>query len=199
MSGNIFNLFFIIIPQVQTIAFFNDAFKDGIVKILFVIGGAYAVTKANIVVAQLIGDRSSQNETQQLIANIRTAGSMTKGGALAVGSGVGTIIGGRAFLKAKKETGSRSQALVSSVKQKTSLIEKASSSSNKKETLKMPTRLATMPVGVMKDLASGGLVSVGKNFVPRMRNVFTGSSVVNHPQQKTITKTKTEKMNENNT
>lgn len=193
------NLFFIIIPQVQTIAFFNDAFKDGIVKILFVIGGAYAVTKANIVVAQLIGDRSSQNETQQLIANIRTAGSMTKGGALAVGSGVGTIIGGRAFLKAKKETGSRSQALVSSVKQKTSLIEKASSSSNKKDTLKMPTRLATMPVGVMKDLASGGLVSVGKNFVPRMRNVFTGSSVVNHPQQKTITKTKTEKMNENNT
>ena len=39
------NLFFIIIPQVQTISFFANDFKNGIMKILFLIGGAFAVTE----------------------------------------------------------------------------------------------------------------------------------------------------------
>ena len=60
------NLFFIIIPQISSITFFADSFKNGIVKILFLIGVAYAVTKANLVIAQLTGGSAGANETQQM-------------------------------------------------------------------------------------------------------------------------------------
>ena len=46
----------------------------------------------------------------------------------------------------------------------------------------MPMRLATMPLGVMKDLAKGGVVGMGKNFVPRMNNVIKGDTLFNHAQ-----------------
>ena len=39
-----------------------------------------------------------------------------------------------------------------------------------------------MPLGVMKDLVSGGLVGVGKNFIPRVNNVIKGDTVFNHAQ-----------------
>ena len=50
----------------------------------------------------------------------------------------------------------------------------------------MGTRIATMPIGMMKDLASGGLVGMGKNFIPRVRNIAQGDSFVNHAQGKSV-------------
>lgn len=97
------NLFFIIIPQIQAITFFDNVYKDGVIRLLFIIGGAYAVTKANLVVAQLTGGQAGNNETQQLFANIRTGSNITKGmvaGGFAVAGGVaGTVLGGKTFLK----------------------------------------------------------------------------------------------------
>ena len=40
-------------------------------------------------------------------------------------------------------------------------------------------RLATLPVGVMKDLLQGGAITAGKNFIPRVRNVIAGTTFVN--------------------
>lgn len=179
------NLFFIIIPQIQTITFFNNSFKDGIVKILFLIGGSYAVTKANLVVAQLVGERTGNQETQQMIANMRNAGNNAKAGITTIATGAGAIIGGQAFLKGKKDSRSISGGFSNAIKNRTSMVEKASETSNKKtDLLKMPTRIASMPIGIMKDLATGGVVNAGRNFVPRMRNAFTGSTVFNQPQKK---------------
>ena len=44
------------------------------------------------------------------------------------------------------------------------------------------TRLATLPVGVLKDLIQGGVIVAGKNFGPRVRNVLKGETVVNRAE-----------------
>ncbi len=176
------NLFFIIIPQVQQISFFNDAFKDGIVKILFIIGGAFAVTKANLVIANLTGSQAGGNETRELIANMRTGTHITRTvgiTALALG---GAVLGGKHFVD-----GNKSNGFTGGVKSsfKTPVSKAVESNDNATKTAryaKMPTRIASMPLGVMKDLVSGGLVGVGKNFIPRMNNVIKGDTVFNHAQ-----------------
>jgi len=96
------NLFFIMMPQIQAITFFNDSFKNGLMQILFLIGGSFAITKANLVVAQLTGNKAGNNETAQMIANMRTAGNITKLGFTTALTGVGVVLGGTNFLKAKK-------------------------------------------------------------------------------------------------
>ncbi|MBQ4060791.1 MAG: hypothetical protein IJD46_02070, partial [Bacilli bacterium] len=40
------------------------------------------------------------------------------------------------------------------------------------------TRLATLPAGILRDFSKGGLIQVGKNFIPRMRNLFTGDTMI---------------------
>lgn len=50
----------------------------------------------------------------------------------------------------------------------------------------MPTRIATMPIGMIKDLATGGIVGMTKNIIPRAKNIFKGDSIVNHAQGKSI-------------
>jgi hypothetical protein len=40
-------------------------------------------------------------------------------------------------------------------------------------------RLATLPIGIMKDLVQGGTITAGKNLWPRMRNVAMGRGVFN--------------------
>ena len=42
------------------------------------------------------------------------------------------------------------------------------------------TRLATLPAGVLKDMIQGGVIKAGKNFIPRVKNIVQGKSVVNH-------------------
>ena len=50
----------------------------------------------------------------------------------------------------------------------------------------MPTRIATMPIGMIKDLATGGIVGMTKNIIPRAKNIVKGDSIVNHAQGKSI-------------
>jgi hypothetical protein len=188
------NLFFIVIPQVLQIVFFNSAFKNGIVKILFLIGGAFAVTKANIVIANLTGSHAGGSETRELIANMRTGKNITRAiGATALGIG-GAIMGGKTFVDSNKSNG-----FMGGLKNTFSNSNSNSvSSTNPTKTNrygKMPSRFATMPIGMMKDLATGGLVGVGKNFIPRMNNAIKGTTLLNHPQ---TLKTK-EKLDANNT
>jgi len=47
-----------------------------------------------------------------------------------------------------------------------------------------PIRLATMPLGMLHDLSTGGIIRVGKNFVPRCRNVAKGSTITNRADVK---------------
>ena len=50
----------------------------------------------------------------------------------------------------------------------------------------MPTRIATMPIGMIKDLTTGGIVGMTKNIIPRAKNVVKGDSFINHAQAKSI-------------
>ncbi|MBQ2892431.1 MAG: hypothetical protein IJE45_06015, partial [Bacilli bacterium] len=36
----------------------------------------------------------------------------------------------------------------------------------------------TLPAGILRDFSKGGLIQVGKNFIPRMRNLFTGDTMI---------------------
>ena len=179
------NLFFIIIPQVQQITFFDNSFKDGIIHLLFIIGGSYAVTKANVVVAQLVGDETGHHETEQLFANLKKGAIDTKAGVATLATGAGAILGGKAFMTGKNTTHSFGGGLSKTFGLNKNSVSKAVNSENKKlNAIKMPTRIASMPIGVIKDLVSGGVVGAGKNIVPRMRNIVKGDTILNHPQKK---------------
>ena len=41
-----------------------------------------------------------------------------------------------------------------------------------------------MPIGMIKDLAEGGVVGMAKNLVPRAKNIVSGDSLFNHAQWK---------------
>lgn len=193
------NLFFIIIPQVQQINFFNDAFKDGIIKILFIIGGAFAVTKANLVIANLTGSQTGGNETRELIANMRTGTHITRTvGTTALTLG-GALLGGKHFVDGNKSIGFTGGIKSSFNTPVSKAVENNNNATKTARYAKMPTRIASMPLGVIKDFAAGGLVGVGKNFIPRMNNIVKGDTVFNHAQlvkMKTIEKEQTD---ENNT
>ena len=178
------NLFFIIIPQISSITFFADSFKNGIVKILFLIGGAYAVTKANLVIAQLTGGNAGTNETQQMLSNMRYGAGVTKA---TIGAGAtigGAILGGKRFVDTKKSTKSFAKGFSNSFGSPTSkpYLNRTDTHSKLAKYGGMPTRIATMPIGMIKDLAEGGVVGMAKNFVPRVKNIGTGDSLFNHAQ-----------------
>jgi len=46
--------------------------------------------------------------------------------------------------------------------------------------VKGAVRLGTLPVGIMKDITQGGVVTAGKNFIPRIKNVISGDGFINH-------------------
>ena len=189
------NLFFIIIPQVQTISFFANDFKNGIMKILFLIGGAFAVTKANLVVAQLTGNTAGGQETQQLIANMRTGKSIARAiGTTGLAMG-GAVVGGKNFFDGKNSSGTMGGGFKNSMKGQVStpIVSKADQTSKVKRMATMPTRIATMPIGVIKDFAKGGIVGASRNIGPRARNVVKGDSVVNHAEIKPKTVKQEEK------
>ena len=176
------NLFFIIIPQVQQISFFGNAFKNGIVHILFLIGGAFAVTKANIVIANLTGSHSGSSETRELIANMRTGKNITRAvGTTAMGIG-GAILGGKAFMDSKKSSGIAGGLKNTFTSPMSNTIGASDTSSKLSRYGKMPSRIATLPIGVMKDIATGGIVGAGKNFVPRLNNAIKGDTLFSHAQ-----------------
>lgn len=190
------NLFFIIIPQVQQIAFFGNAFKNGIVKILFLIGGTFAVTKANIVIANLTGSHSGGSETRELIANMRTGKNITRAvGTTALGIG-GAVLGGKAFVSGNKSGGFSGGMKSTFTNPASKTITGSENATNGQRYGRMPSRIATLPLGVMKDVVSGGVVGAGKNFGARVNNVIHGGSVFNHAQPRV--KPNTNKENELN-
>ena len=191
------NLFFIIIPQISLITFFNDEFKNGIVKILFLIGGAFAVTKSNLVIAQLTGNSAGNNEMQQLFRNMQTGGHITRM-TLGLGATVGgAIIGGRRFVDGKKSTRSFSKGFKNSFGSPVSKPYSNKSFDLKKSYRNLPFRIATMPMGMIKDFANGGIVGMTRNVVARAKNVVYGDNIINHAQDKTNLSNK-QTNNENN-
>lgn len=184
------NLFFLIVPQISAISFFDSNLKNGIVQLLFVIGGAFAVTKANMVISQLTGNNAGGQEAQQMLANIQTGAMLGRAVTGTVGAAAGMLIGGTDFLSNRKHgmsfldnvsTAAHSQRNRHTVLAPTATSDKAAKRTKAQmvgSAVKGATRLATMPVGVLKDVIQGGVITAGKNFVPRMRNVISGSTVV---------------------
>ncbi|MDR2634893.1 MAG: hypothetical protein LBC13_02815 [Clostridiales bacterium] len=91
------NLFFLIVPQISRIKFFDDGFQNGLMELLFIIGGAFSVTKAYMVIAQLTGGNAGMQETQQALTSIYSGVRMARGAARLAAGAVGQIIGGNDF------------------------------------------------------------------------------------------------------
>ena len=194
------NLFFMIIPQVSQIQFFSNTFQNGVVHILFLIGGAFAVSKANLLIAQLCGNQAGGRELAQVLYNIRTGFAFTRGSAAVVGGLIGRAIGGGDYIRNRRQgatrTESLNQAFHSQRNQKVLCKNEAQHSmqSRVKRWAGMPVRFATLPFGVVKDLANGGVIQVGKNFGPRLRNAWKGSTILSRAEVRK--KTSSEKNNE---
>ena len=99
----VMNLFFLIIPQVNKMQFFESNFENSVVHILFLIGGAFAVTKANLVIAQLTGSQAGGRELAQMIYNMRSGIAFAKSASGIVGRTVGRVVGGSDYLKNRKK------------------------------------------------------------------------------------------------
>ena|GEM_PF-887860 len=181
------NIFFLVIPQINNIRFFGNSFHNGLTGLLFTIGGAFSVTKANMVIAQLTGNNAGAQEAQQMLSNIHSgirAGKMFGRGIAATG---GRVIGGSDYIKNKKRGAGMAGGLASSFKSKRNQNEVSTDKTKPRSAMQKAgaaTRLATMPLGMLKDLAQGGLITMGKNFIPRMRNAFTGTSLVSRADVK---------------
>lgn len=280
------NIFFLVVPQISQITFFGNAFKDGIVQLLFVIGGAFSITKANMIIAQLTGSNAGMQEMQQMMSNVHSGMHMVHTAGRVAAGAAGMIIGGTDLLTNRKHNAtigeSLSAAIHSTRNQRyeddgtdddpgggpdgggaggasengtdvqdaakkndaqqnttsapagqtggetpdTSTAEAAAdasatdnivaeaASADVKDTqsegdetaatngqseqtdnveqaaeksrvtfgsvAKGATRLATLPAGMLKDMIQGGVITAGKNFIPRVRNIVQGKSVVNH-------------------
>jgi hypothetical protein len=96
------NLFFMVIPQINRIRFYDDGFSNGLIGLLFVIGGAFAVTKAYMVIAQLTGNNAGAQEAQQTMAGIHTGARMARGIWRGAAGAVGQVIGGSDFRNNQK-------------------------------------------------------------------------------------------------
>ena len=277
------NIFFLIIPQISQIEFFGNAFQDGIIHLLFVIGGAFSITKANMIIAQLTGTNAGMQEMQQMMSNVHSGIHMVRTAGHIAGGAAGMIIGGTDFLTNRKHNATLGESLSSAIhstrnqhytddgsdddpgggsggnggaggisdtgtnvqdtakgndeQQNTppteqnlednaatagetsatdNIVETASahvkdSQNDSGETaatngqheqsetvaqasgksqvtvgtvMKGATRLATLPAGVLKDMIQGGVITAGKNFIPRVKNVIQGKSVVNRAEVK---------------
>lgn len=109
------NIFFLIVPQVANISFFGNAFKDGVVQLLFVLGGAFAITKANMVISQLTGSNAGAQEAQQMLGNITTGMHMMKTvGHVAAGT-TGMILGGTDFLSNRRHNATFTESLSATI------------------------------------------------------------------------------------
>lgn len=185
----VMNLFFLIMPQVNRMTFFDNSFQNGLVYFLFMIGGAFAITKANLVISQLCGSQAGGREFAQMIYNFRSGIAFTKATTGAVGAVVGRAIGGSDYLKSRKQGHTKGESLNMSVHStRNQRVVQEGSKHPKVDKAKQiagaPLRLATLPVGVVKDLMQGGIITAGKNFIPRLKNVAVGKTLVNRADVK---------------
>lgn len=109
------NLFFLIIPQVSQIAFFGNSFKDGVVQLLFVLGGAFAITKANMVISQLTGSNAGAQEAQQMLSNIHSGMHMARTAGHVAAGAAGMVIGGTDFLHSRRHGASFGESVSSTI------------------------------------------------------------------------------------
>lgn len=182
----VMNLFFLIMPQINRMTFFNNSFQNGLVYILFMIGGAFAITKANLVISQLCGSQAGGREFAQMIYNFRSGLAFARSTKAIVGGAIGGVIGGSDYLKSRKQGNSRGESLNVAVHstRNQKVVQEGQARSKAKQYGGAVTRLATMPVGVVKDLMQGGVIQAGKNFVPRLRNVVKGDTLINRAEVK---------------
>jgi hypothetical protein len=178
----VMNLFFLIIPQVYRIDFFGNAFENGIVYILFLIGGCFAVTKASQVIASLTGGEQGGHELASMIYNVRSAFALAKGAKSVMKKGIGGLIGGSDYNRARKKGKTRGESLTAAMhsNRNRKAIDPNSDFSRGKNKLAKPLRMASMPLGMLHDLASGGVIQMGRNFMPRLNNIKHGDSLFNH-------------------
>lgn len=281
------NIFFLVVPQISQITFFGNAFKDGIVQLLFVIGGAFSITKANMIIAQLTGSNAGMQEMQQMMSNVHSGMHMVHTAGRVAAGAAGMIIGGTDFLSSRKHNASMGESLSAAIhstrnqryedddpgggsgggpdgggtggapengtdvqdaakkndaqqdttsaasagqtggetpdtsteeaaanasatdnivaeaasadvkdtqaegdeaaaangqSEQTDNVEQAAEKSRVTfgSVAKGATRLATLPAGMLKDMIQGGVITAGKNFIPRVKNIVQGKSVVNH-------------------
>ena len=274
------NIFFLVVPQISQITFFGNAFKDGIVQLLFVIGGAFSITKANMIIAQLTGSNAGMQEMQQMMSNVHSGMHMVHTAGRVAAGAAGMIIGGTDLLTNRKHNATIGESLSAAIhstrnqryedegtdddpgggpdgsgaggasengtdvqdaakkndsgqntppadteqnsagnatppaENRTDDIVAEAASAGVKDTqsesdetatangqseqtdnveqaaeksrvtfgsvAKGATRLATLPAGMLKDMIQGGVITAGKNFIPRVRNIVQGKSVVNH-------------------
>lgn len=109
------NLFFLIIPQVSQITFFGNSFKDGVVQLLFVLGGAFAITKANMVISQLTGSNAGAQEAQQMLSNIHSGMHMARTAGHVAAGAAGMVIGGTDFLHNRRHGASFGESVSSTI------------------------------------------------------------------------------------
>lgn len=176
------NLFFLIIPQVYEMRFFSSDFKNGIVYILFLLGGSFAVSKANDVIARLCGADAGRNEMASMIYNIRSGMALSHAVSHKVGGMMGKFVGGSSYMKTRNRGGTRKQALQSSANARVN--EHAHKASKKpqgkvRKAIGGVTRFATMPAGMLHDISQGGVIAMGKNFSSRLDNALHGTTLLN--------------------
>lgn len=176
----VMNLFFLIIPQVYQIKFFDNSFQNGVVYILFLIGGSFAVTKASRVISQLTGAPATGGEMAQMIYNIRSALAFTRATKGVVNGIIGGAVGGSDYKQMRKKGKSKGESLNASLHSTRNqrVVQEGQKKSKAKQIGGFGTRLATLPAGILRDFSKGGLIQVGKNFIPRMRNLFTGDTMI---------------------
>lgn len=197
----VMNLFFLIIPQVYQINFFNNNFHNGIVYILFLIGGSFAVTKASRVISQLTGAPATGGELAQMIYNIRSGIALSRATTAMVGGVVGGLVGGSDYKQLRKKGKSRGESVNASLHSTRNqhVVQEGQKKSKAKQVAGAPLRLATLPIGMLSDLSKGGLIQLGKNFIPRLKNVVAGDSLLNRAEIKKKAKTKIDESVKNNT
>lgn len=176
----VMNLFFLIIPQVYQIKFFDNSFQNGVVYILFLIGGSFAVTKASRVISQLTGAPATGGEMAQMIYNIRSALAFTRATKGVVNGIIGGAVGGSDYKQMRKKGKTKGESLNASLHSTRNqrVVQEGQKKSKAKQIGGFGTRLATLPAGILRDFSKGGLIQVGKNFIPRIRNLFTGDTMI---------------------
>ena len=182
----VMNLFFLIMPQISDMQFFDSSFENSLVDFLFIIGGAFAVTKANLVISQLCGAQAGGREFAQMIYNFRSGLAFMRATGGIIGGTVGSVIGGSDYLKNRKKGNTKGESLnmaLHSTRNQTTMPQGQKTKAQKaKQYGGAVTRFATLPVGVLKDFMQGGIIQAGKNLGPRLRNVATGSTLTNRAE-----------------
>ncbi len=158
------NLFFLIVPVASSSISFNDPFKDGLTKVLFMIGGTFAVTKANILIASLAGKSAARGEMFDVISNMRTSRAIGSSISHSSGTLVSGLLGGRSYFDNKK-SGGNINAISKMFSRKGRVIE------TKREGKKM---YFLRTKGILKDLVSGGLVRTIKDVAATAKKSLKG-------------------------